>query len=156
MLRTFCLILLLFAAACRQQPTDNAAELPTQAQPPLPQEAVQLQGPSGQSITVQAEIADEESEREVGLMFRTTLVSGTGMLFVFPAAQRLSFWMKNTPLPLDLLFFRQGTHLATVAWAKPFDETPLGPPDPADTVLEVPGGWAAANGVGPGWRLVRP
>ena len=64
--------------------------------------------------------------------------------------------MKNTPLPLDLLFFRQGQHVATVAWAKPFDETPLGPTDPADSVLEVPGGWAAANGVGPGWQLVRP
>jgi uncharacterized membrane protein (UPF0127 family) len=117
---------------------------------------VQLVGPHNQTIGVWAEVADDEPEREVGLMYRTELVSGTGMLFQFPAAQRLSFWMKNTLIPLDLLFFNQGTFVALVPWAKPHDESPLGPTEPADTVLEVPGGWAAANGVGAGWRLEVP
>jgi uncharacterized protein len=143
---------MLVLVACRE-PHDNSAEFPAQAQPMLPSQPLQLVGPQGQRIAVQAEIADEEPERAAGLMFRTELVSGTGMLFVFEEPQRLSFWMKNTPLPLDLLFFRNGQHVATVPWAKPFDETPLGPTEPADRVLEVPGGWASANGVGSGWRL---
>ncbi len=151
---------LIFAAllltACSQNPTENSAELPTQAQPPLATAPVQLLGPQGQVITVRAELADDEPERAAGLMYRTELVSGTGMLFMFERPQRLSFWMKNTPLALDLIFFDQGTYVATVAWAKPYDETPLGPTAPADRVLEVPGGWASANGVGPGWRLVEP
>jgi uncharacterized membrane protein (UPF0127 family) len=152
-LLTACVLL----AACRPQLHENTADLPTEAQPPLPTAPLTLVGPQGQVVPVTVEIADEEPEREAGLMFRTELVSGTGMLFVFPAPQRLSFWMKNTPLPLDLIFFKEdGEHLATVAWAKPHDETPLGPNEPATTVLEVPGGWAAANGVGPGWRLGRP
>lgn len=143
--------------ACQPQSHENAAELPTEAQSPLPSANLTLVGPQGQKVPVTAEIADDEAEREAGLMFRTELVSGTGMLFVFPSPQRLSFWMKNTPLPLDLIFFQAGgEHLATVAWAKPYDETPLGPNEPANTVLEVPGGWAAANGIGPGWRLERP
>lgn len=142
----------LLLGACREG-HENSAEFPTQAQAPLPTATLQLVGPQGQKIAVQAEIADEEPERAAGLMFRTTLVSGTGMLFVFEQPQRLSFWMKNTPLPLDLLFFNSGQHVATVPWAKPYDETPLGPTAPTDRVLEVPGGWASANGVGSGWRL---
>jgi uncharacterized membrane protein (UPF0127 family) len=141
----------LLLTGCEQR--QNDAELPTQPQPPLPTRTVTLEGPDGTTLHVLAEIADEEPEREAGLMFRTTLVSGTGMLFMFPEAQRLSFWMKNTPLPLDLIFFHAGRLIAVVPWAKPYDETPLGPSAPADTVLEVPGGWAAAHGVGVGWRL---
>jgi uncharacterized membrane protein (UPF0127 family) len=142
--------LALCLAGCRP---DN---VPAQAQPPLPTANVILQGPQGQKITLQAEVADDEPEREAGLMFRTKLVSGTAMLFVFPQAQHLSFWMKNTPLPLDILFFNNGNYVATVPWAKPYDETPLSPPEPADQVLEVPGGWGAGNGIGPGWRLIKP
>jgi uncharacterized membrane protein (UPF0127 family) len=151
-MRLIVILPLLVLAACRE-PQENSAEFPTQAQPALPTQTLQLVGPQGQQIAVQAEIADEEAERAAGLMFRTELVSGTGMLFVFAEPQRLSFWMKNTPLRLDLLFFNQGQHVGTVPWAKPFDETPIGPTEPADRVLEVPGGWASANGVGAGWRL---
>ena len=157
MLRTFfclapALALVAILGACKGAAPHNDDDI-VQAQPPLPTQTISLMAPDGRSEKVVAEIADDEHEREAGLMFRTSLPEGTGMLFVFPETQRLSFWMKNTPLPLDLLFFRDDTLIAVVPWAKPYDETPLGPPEPANRVLEVPGGWAAAKGVGAGWRL---
>lgn len=149
----FAILFSLLLTACQPNPRDNNAEQPQAAQPPLPTQALNLKGPNGVSLTVVAEIADEEAERESGLMFRTSLVSGTGMLFVFPEPKRLSFWMKNTPLPLDLVYFRAGQQVATIPWARPFDESPLSPAEAADMVLEVPGGWAVEHGIGPGWQL---
>lgn len=144
-------------ASCTEEyPSANEADLPTHAQAPLPTSTYTLKGPQGQSIAVVAEVADDEPEREVGLMYRTELVSGTGMIFLFPEAQQLGFWMKNTLIPLDLLFFRDDALVAIIPNAKPHDETPLSPPELADTVLEVPGGWAAANGVAVGWSLLDP
>jgi hypothetical protein len=58
-----------------------------------------------QSHTI--EIADSEAERERGLMFRETMDEGHGMLFVFEATQQMAFWMRNTPLPLDMVFIGQ-------------------------------------------------
>ena len=146
------LLMVAVLTACKGSAPHDDDEI-AKAQPPLPVQTITLIAPDGRTEKVVAEIADDEHERETGLMFRTNLPEGTGMLFVFPETQRLSFWMKNTPLPLDLLFFRDDTLIAVVPWAKPDDETPLGPPDPANRVLEVPGGWAAAKGIGAGWRL---
>ena len=56
-------------------------------------------------VTLQVEVADEPAERAEGLMGRTELPEGRGMLFIFPESQNLSFWMKNTLIPLDILFF---------------------------------------------------
>ncbi len=56
-------------------------------------------------VTLQVEIADSPVERAEGLMGRTELPDGQGMLFIFPEPQNLSFWMKNTMIPLDILFF---------------------------------------------------
>ncbi len=99
------------------------------------------------------EIADDDHERERGLMFRDALPPGTGMLFVWPEAAPRTFWMKNTPIPLDMVFMRDGQVVGVIPWAKPFDESPLGVADPADMVLEVPGGWTQTHGVGTGWTL---
>ena len=75
------------------------------------------------------------------------------MLFVWPEAAPRTFWMKNTPIPLDMVFMRDGQVVGVIPWAKPFDESPLGVADPADMVLEVPGGWTQTHGVGTGWTL---
>lgn len=153
-MRTLWLLLPALLAGCTEGSSRaNESELPQQAQAPLPTAPYTLVGPQGQRLTVVAEVADEEPEREVGLMFRTELVSGTAMIFKFDEVQQLSFWMKNTLIPLDLLFFRDGALISVIPWAKPHDETPLNSAEPADTVLEVPGGWASANGVGAGWKL---
>src|SRR5262249_40389829 len=59
---------------------------------------------SGEPVRVSVEIADTPQKRSFGLMYRRDLPESHGMLFLFPREERLSFWMKNTPLPLDIIF----------------------------------------------------
>lgn len=118
----------------------------------LPVTPLELIGPQGQRIAVQAEVAATEATRATGLMHRTDLPPDGGMLFLFPSAGPLAFWMKNTPLPLDLLFFHNQKLVHIHPHAKPFDETPIPSLYPADSVLEVHAGWAARHGVTKGWR----
>lgn len=96
--------------------------------------------------TFEVDLAVTESERRVGLMGRTELKKNQGMLFVYPEAQRLSFWMKGTLLPLDILFFnRDGELLEFFADTPPCREEPCktyGNATPALYVLELPAGSA--------------
>lgn len=119
--------------------------------------------PGGARVAIAVEIADDAAERARGLMHRPRLDPGAGMLFVYPEPQPVSFWMRNTLMPLDLLFFDAAGQLAHVhAGAKPLDETPLpgaAPGDPAPErlmVLEIGGGEAARLGLGPGTLLSHP
>jgi uncharacterized protein len=73
-----------------------------------------------------------------------------GMVFVWPEAEGRSFWMRNTFIPLDILYIRERKVVSMVVWAKPHDETGLPSNAAADMVLEVNGGWAAAHNVGVG------
>ena len=84
-------------------------------------------------------------------MFRTELDDDSGMLFPFPRERVASFWMKNTVIPLDLLFIRRdGTIESIAANAIPYDESPLASGEPVIAVLELRGGLAAEKGVTPG------
>ena len=100
---------------------------------------------AGQVLKVQ--VADDDAEREKGLMFVKSMPDMEGMLFTWPEAHERSFWMRNTYIPLDLIYIRQGKIVSMIAWAKPFDETGLPSGGPADMVLEVNGGWAGAHKV---------
>lgn len=111
---------------------------------------VRLTVPGGEDVTVRAEVRDDDEGRAAGLMFREKLAEDEGMLFVWPESGRRTFWMKNTPLPLDMLFIRNGRVVAVIAWAKPFDETNLDPGVDSDSVLEVNGGFAQRHGIGVG------
>lgn len=94
------------------------------------------------------EISDTAQERSQGLMFRETLAPNEGMLFLYPAAKPVSFWMKNTPLPLDMIFIGDDGRIVHVAaMARPFDETPVSSGLPAWAVLEIPGGSAGQLGI---------
>ena len=98
---------------------------------------------------VKVEIARSEPERQHGLMFRQKLEPGRGMIFLFERPQRLTFWMKNTYIPLDMIFIAADKHVVYVEEnAEPLTTQARGP-DGEDTqfVLEVPGGWARAHGV---------
>lgn len=119
--------------------------------------------PGGASLGIGVEIADDPDERARGLMHRTGLDQGHGMLFIYPEPQPVSFWMRNTLIPLDILFFDPAGRLAHVhAGARPLDETPLPgaiPGDPAPErlmVLEIGGGEAARLGIAPGALLSHP
>jgi uncharacterized protein len=103
------------------------------------------------------EIADTAPERAQGLMNRDTMAQMAGMLFVYPEAQPVSFWMRNTLIPLDLLFFDEtGTLERIHANAKPLDETPIPGGDAVRYVLEINGGLADAFGIEPGAELRTP
>ena len=104
----------------------------------------------GRAIPVTVEIADDASERAQGLMGRRTLPPGHGMLFVYETPRPASFWMKDTLIPLDMLFFDAAGRLRHVhPQATPLDLTPIpgaapGDPDPDRLlVLELGGGEAA-------------
>lgn len=111
----------------------------------------------GHEQALSVEIADTERRRATGLMFRTRLAPNSGMLFLFPRAQPVRMWMKNTLIPLDMLFFDpQGTVIHIEENVQPHDLTPRGPDSPAAAVLELAGGSVAAHGFGLGSHLRWP
>lgn len=117
---------------------------------PVADPEVVLRTPGGE-LHVKVEIARTEPERQRGLMYRTSLEAGRGMIFLFEHPQRLSFWMKNTYIPLDMIFMDEHKKVVYVEEnAEPLTLEARGPQTDTQFVLEVPGGWARAHGVGPG------
>jgi uncharacterized protein len=100
------------------------------------------------------EIADDESTRTQGLMFRRELSEDGGMLFVFEYPQPLSFWMRNTYLPLDIAFMSPDYRILNILPMKPLDEKPrYNSAGTALYAIEVNQGWFARHGVKPGDRI---
>ncbi len=109
----------------------------------------------GESFAV--EVADDAAERAQGLMFRESLDPGAGMLFVYDAPRRVSFWMKNTLIPLDMIFLDEVGRVTTVhSMAQPLDETPIDGGEGVQFVLEINGGLAERLGIAPGAELRHP
>jgi len=100
------------------------------------------------------EVARTGPEQEKGLMFRTTLAADEGMVFPMEAPRLASFWMKDTVIPLDILFIGFDRRVINIAAnASPDDETPLSSARPAIAVLELRGGRAAELGIAAGDRV---
>ena len=99
------------------------------------------------------EIANEPSERQAGLMFRKTMADDHGMLFVFEATQPVGFWMRNTIMPLDLIFIGQDGRIKAVKQGEPFSDAVISPDEPVRFVLEIPGGRAKEIGLAVGDKL---
>lgn len=110
-------------------------------------DTVTITSSSGEVLTVRVEIADTSEERSRGLMFRESVPEGTGMLFIFPEEVQSSFWMKDTPVSLDLLFIREGQIVSIIENAVPYSEDLLTPDSTYTTVLEVPAGYVANHSV---------
>jgi uncharacterized protein len=131
------------ALACRSSSPGG----PKQA----PRPRVVIEGPSGRASTVDVEIARTPAEQERGLMYRRDLAADAGMIFVFPAEAEHAFWMKNTFIPLDMIFIADGgAVVGIVESAEPMTTTPRTVHKPSRYVLEVNGGWSAAHAVKPG------
>lgn len=99
------------------------------------------------------EVAKTDEQQERGLMFVRHLAPNRGMIFPFSPPQNVSFWMKNTLIPLDMVFIRSDGTIARIATAQPLDETPVPSGEPIGAVLEIAGGRAAELGISPGDRV---
>jgi len=110
----------------------------------------------GGARTFSIEIADDSNERSRGLMFRQAMDEAHGMLFVFEQTRPVGFWMKNTPMPLDLLFVGADGKVSAIMPGEPFSEAPISPGEPVRFVLELKRGTAEKFGVEAGDRLSHP
>lgn len=109
---------------------------------------------AGARHVVAVELARTQAERGRGLMHRSSLPEDRGMLFVFDEAEEQVFWMKNTLLPLDMIFIDdEGRIVGIVERAEPGSLAPRTVGVPSRYVLEVIGGWARARGVATGDRV---
>ena len=117
---------------------------------------VELRGAFGQA-QFNVEVADEPKEREIGLMNRTDMPKSAGMLFVYERPGTVSFWMRNTFIPLDMIFTNAEGRVEYVhSNARPLDETPIFGGDNILTVLEINGGMARQIGIAKGDELRHP
>jgi hypothetical protein len=119
----------------------------------LPHASVVVETPHGR-VQFNVEVAADSQSRMRGLMFRAQLPADAGMLFDFPDDHFRAFWMKNTPLPLDMVFIRaDGTISSISPDAKPMSEEPITSREPVRAVLEINGGRAAALDIRPGEKV---
>ncbi len=106
------------------------------------------------ACSFKVEIAVTPEEQERGLMFRNSLGDNAGMLFIFEKDEIRTFWMRNTYIPLDIIFISSGLRVVHVHdFARPRDETNINSRFGAKYVVEVNGGKAAACRIGPGTRV---
>jgi len=111
----------------------------------------------GAAARFRVEIADDAEERARGLMHRRELARGTGMLFVYPRPGPVSFWMKNTLIPLDMIFIGPDGRVNGIhAMAVPGDTTPIPGPPGTQFVLEIGGGLAGRLGLAEGAEVRHP
>jgi uncharacterized membrane protein (UPF0127 family) len=116
----------------------------------LPMETIAIDTDHG-SQTFQVEVAADDASRERGLMFRKTMEPDHGMLFDFKIDEGVAFWMKNTILPLDMVFIRSDGTISSIAPdTTPYSTQEVPSAEPVRAVLEFNAGRAAALGIAPG------
>ena len=119
-------------------------------------DSVELRGDWG-TARFAVDVADDPQERSKGLMFVEQMPAMQGMLFIYERPQPASFWMRNTLIPLDMLFLDEtGTVTRIHENAEPLDETPIPGGDAVLSVLEINGGMADRLGIEVGSQLRHP
>ena len=114
---------------------------------------VALRGDWG-TVRFEVEVADTATERSIGLMHRDYLAARSGMLFIYPSLQAVSFWMRNTQISLDMLFVDlRGIVRHIHHQAEPLDETLIFGGDSVLAVLEINGGLAKRLGITEGTQV---
>ncbi len=147
-------LVLTLAAACGSVGEGAQNVSRNAAQRGLPVEPLQIVTHDGRVHRFRVEIADTYASRERGLMFRKSLGPDAGMLFDFKTEQPVAFWMKNTLIPLDMVFIdARGTVVNVAANAKPMSEANIPSDGPVLGVLEIRGGRAAEIGVQAGDKV---
>ncbi len=119
------------------------------AQPELPVTTLRIGAAS-----IRAEVADDDSERSTGLMFRESLAAGSGMLFVMPSVGPASFWMQNTLIPLSIAFLDESGTIMEIHDLQPNSEKLVRSTfSRIAYALEMPQGWFGKNNIWPGERV---
>ena len=128
------------------------------AQPELPTVTLAIRTSGGEEAEVRAEVADERAERQTGLMGRTELAPDAGMLFVFGRERDLSFWMRNTLIPLSIAYISADGRIVDIQDMEPLDDEPpsYASAEPAKYALEVNQGFFAERGVEVGGTVEIP
>lgn len=112
---------------------------------------------SGELHAFDVEVARTVTERARGLMFRESMPPDAGMLFVYPGEQQIRMWMKNTLIPLDMVFVdSEGRILEIAENTEPLSETVIASSGPARAVIELNGGTARRLGIRSGDRVRHP
>jgi uncharacterized protein len=123
----------------------------------FPQSLLAVRTSSGNIINFKIWSADTPARDQQGLMFQRSMDLHAGMLFVFPKNERVSMWMKNTYIPLDLLFMNQYGVIEYIAVnATPLSEAIIGPSQPEYAVLELNGGACEKLGIKIGDSIIHP
>jgi len=117
------------------------------SQQKLPVQVLAIERDGVEIAAVKAEIARTQDERSKGLMYRKTLPDGEGMLFIFERDQVLSFWMKNTLVPLSIAFIASDGRIIDIRDMYPHDENSVYSSRSVRYALEVPQGWFSRAGV---------
>jgi uncharacterized protein len=121
-----------------------------------PQKGLKTVSLSSRGIEIKAELARTEEEMAKGLMFRTELSEGRGMLFAYATDQRLSFWMKNTLIPLSIAFIAADGTIVDILDMTPLSLAPIRSTRSVRYALEVPRGWFDRVGIKAGDRFDIP
>ena len=120
------------------------------------QAAMTITNSAGERVEVPVEIAATDVERERGLMKRTALAEDAGMLFVFDREQQLSFWMKDTLIPLSIAYINESGRIVDIQDMQPLDETPHPSTEPAKYALEVNQDFFYEHGIEVGNKVSLP
>jgi uncharacterized membrane protein (UPF0127 family) len=150
---------LLLVAGCGGQKGESPSEAnapPTTGPETLRTSTVGITNTEGEMVIVRVEIATMTAEKQRGLMGRTALAEDAGMLFVFDRVQQLSFWMKDTLIPLSIAYINDSGHIADIQDMQPLDETPHLSAEPAKYALEVNQGFFNKHGVEVGNKVSLP
>ncbi|APG63302.1 hypothetical protein LPB140_11480 [Sphingorhabdus lutea] len=125
-----------------------------QSEAGLSQEIICIKNSKGKMHIFTTEMAKTSAEQAKGLMFRTELPADRAMLFPFNKPRMASFWMKNTVIPLDIIFVKSDGIIQNIAEnTVPYDETPVLASAPVTAVLEIQGGLSAKLGIKAGDKI---
>lgn len=150
--------MLLMAAACSQSSekphSKAAADTPRSRSLDYVQPISFLSAPGDTVSTIEAAIADDDEERSQGLMDVEELPADKGMLFIFEENKPRSFWMANTPLPLDIIFVNADKTIIRIHHStQPFSEKNLTSEQPARYVIETNAGYCVSHDIQEGMKV---
>lgn len=134
-----------------------ALAAPLFAEDAAPVENLAIRTKSGQLHEFKVEIADTPEKSELGLMYRKSMARDHGMLFELGRPQYAVFWMKNTLIPLDILYVGAAGDIVSIAAdATPLSLAPIPAGGPVVAAIELNGGEAAKRGIRPGDKVIHP